>query len=73
VSYHYQAKSAAFYVNEDYPGGQHDGSLQHPYSSLIQAHQAIGATTCELILLGTSVSLNSVLEFSTGSNYIIRL
>jgi len=60
-------------VNEKTSSNTSDGSLQYPFTSLIEAHQAIGATSCELILLGSSISLNSALVFSSGSHYIIRL
>jgi len=65
-------KSQLYYVNENTPSGTPDGSLQNPFTSLTNAYQALGPITCELILLGTSISLNSQLTFATGSNYIIR-
>jgi len=59
-------------LNENTPSSIPDGSLQNPFTSLTKAYQAIGAKSCELILLGTSISLNSNIAMTAGTNYIIR-
>jgi len=62
-----------FYIDENSSSNTPDGSPENPFKSLSQAYETIGPTSAELILQGSSISLDSALSFTSGTNYTIRL
>jgi len=66
------AGGVSFYINENSPSSTPNGSFDHPFLNLSQAYEIIGPTTAELLLQGSSITLNSVLNLTSGTNYTIR-
>ena len=66
------AEVPRFYLNENDSTSAHDGTRENPFTSLPEAYAKIGDKSAELILLGSNITLNTVLELSYRADYIIR-
>jgi len=73
LSFHFQLNVAdIYYVDESSTATLQTGSLTNPFPSIAQAYNTLGPISCELLLLGSSASISSVITFASGSNYTIR-
>jgi hypothetical protein len=64
--------TSSYYINENYPSSSPDGSTSNPFTSLSQAIDTIGATSCSFYLQGDNISITSTLNLPMGSDYVIQ-